>query len=317
MTGPGVLSLTGESVADEPISLEEGWNLVGYNRLEDLSVQEALSSIAGKYSSVWTYEEDAWKRYVVDGPPYLNDLQTMKSGQGYWINATTSCVWDVNEDAPAASPPAALEMSRARTDRPGIPYTVWGSLEVDDVKFAGENVERSAATVFLKMDNIVQSSYRLGAVESYSDFYVLDVPEDADSSAQIDLYVQIGDTMMKAAPVPPGKPGQVVRVDLHIQIEPKASMLHQNYPNPFNPETWIPYDLVDVSDVRIEIYGLRGQLVRTLDLGCRQTGSYISKDNAAYWDGRNETGEEVASGVYFYTIRAGGFSATRKMTVLR
>ena len=125
------------------------------------------------------------------------------------------------------------------------------------------------------------------------------------------------DKLIKVGPVPPGTPGHVMRFDISVTIPPKASVLHQNYPNPFNPETWIPYGLSEASNIRIEIYSLSGQLIRTLDLGYKRPGFYTRRDNAAYWDGINERGEEVASGVYFYTIKAGDFSATRKMTVLR
>ena len=90
----------------------------------------------------------------------------------------------------------------------------------------------------------------------------------------------------------------------------------QNYPNPFNPDTWIPYQLQEDSDVVIKVYTSTGQLVRTLNLGHKSAGVYISKEKAAYWDGRNEEGEKTASGVYFYNIQAGDFTATKKMTIV-
>ncbi len=88
-----------------------------------------------------------------------------------------------------------------------------------------------------------------------------------------------------------------------------------NYPNPFNPETWIPYQLASDSDVQITIYAANGQIVRTLDLGLRTAGRYIRRDRAAYWDGLNMHSERVVSGVYFYTLIAGNFTATRKMLI--
>jgi len=97
-------------------------------------------------------------------------------------------------------------------------------------------------------------------------------------------------------------------------IDPEAG---QNYPNPFNPETWIPYRLAAEANVTIAIYGVRGQLVRILELGIQPVGAYFLKDKAAYWDGRNEAGESVASGIYFYRIQAGEFIVTRKMIVTR
>ena len=89
----------------------------------------------------------------------------------------------------------------------------------------------------------------------------------------------------------------------------------QNYPNPFNPETWIPYQLAEPAEVTVRIYTARGTLIRTLAVGHRSAGTYIHQHDAVYWDGKNESGEPVASGVYFYTLSAGNYIATRKMLI--
>ena len=101
---------------------------------------------------------------------------------------------------------------------------------------------------------------------------------------------------------------------LNIMI-PREMILLPNYPNPFNPETWLPYQLSRASDVTMSIYSVNGMLVRRLDLGHQPAGIYQSRSRAAYWDGRNALGERVASGLYFYTLTAGDFSATRKMLI--
>ena len=98
---------------------------------------------------------------------------------------------------------------------------------------------------------------------------------------------------------------------------PKESTLLPNYPNPFNPETWIPYRLAEDAFVRLTIYDQRGQVVRTLDVGYQSAAFYETRSKAAYWNGRNEFGEGVASGVYFYHLSAGDFSATRKMLIIK
>ena len=102
---------------------------------------------------------------------------------------------------------------------------------------------------------------------------------------------------------------------LLLTLTPKETVLLANYPNPFNPETWMPYQLAQSANVSISIYGVDGRLVRTLSLGHQATGIYQSRSRAAYWDGRNNVGEPVASGVYFYTLTAGDFTATRKMLI--
>ena len=96
---------------------------------------------------------------------------------------------------------------------------------------------------------------------------------------------------------------------------PSKTRLLLNYPNPFNPETWIPYQLSKSADVTVSIYSVNGRLIRTLALGHQSAGVYQIKSRAAYWDGRNEFGEHVASGLYFYMLTAGNFSATGKMLV--
>ncbi len=98
-------------------------------------------------------------------------------------------------------------------------------------------------------------------------------------------------------------------------LMPEETTLLPNFPNPFNPETWIPYQLKRSAEVTLEVYDLNGQTVRTLAVGHQPAGVYQSRERAAYWDGRNEMGETVANGVYFYTLTAGKFTATRKMLV--
>ena len=98
-------------------------------------------------------------------------------------------------------------------------------------------------------------------------------------------------------------------------LTPKETALLANYPNPFNPETWIPYQLTISADVTLTIHDIQGRVVRTLDLGHQRAGTYHTQNRAAYWDGKNTVGEPVASGVYFYTLTAGEFTATRKLLI--
>ncbi len=100
-------------------------------------------------------------------------------------------------------------------------------------------------------------------------------------------------------------------------IIPDKTILLPNYPNPFNPETWIPYDLGTDANVKIDIYNMKGQRVRQLAIGHQVAGTYRTQSRAAHWDGRNSTGEPVASGVYVYTLQAGKFKATRRMVILK
>ncbi|RKU12549.1 hypothetical protein C6503_17325 [Candidatus Poribacteria bacterium] len=122
-------------------------------------------------------------------------------------------------------------------------------------------------------------------------------------------------TEASALPTDIVEKGIVILEQLLAMLAPTETLLLPNYPNPFNPETWIPYQLAEPADVTLHIYSVKGALVRTLALGHRLSGMYYDKNRAAYWDGRNENGESVANGVYFYTLTAGEFTATRKMLI--
>ena len=102
---------------------------------------------------------------------------------------------------------------------------------------------------------------------------------------------------------------------LLASLTPEKTALLANYPNPFNPETWIPYHLAKPADVTLTIYDVNGIVVRTLELGHQAAGIYQSRSRAVHWDGRNVVGEEVASGIYFYTLTADDFTSTRKLLI--
>ena len=104
---------------------------------------------------------------------------------------------------------------------------------------------------------------------------------------------------------------------LLVTARPEKTLLLANYPNPFNPETWIPYELATDTDVRITIYNTQGVVIRSLQLGHQSAGYYTGRDRAAYWDGRNALGEQVASGLYFYQLETDEMSLMRKMVILK
>jgi thiol-disulfide isomerase/thioredoxin len=102
-----------------------------------------------------------------------------------------------------------------------------------------------------------------------------------------------------------------------IRLIPRRTALLQNYPNPFNPETWIPYQLSEDAEVEISIYDIAGRLVKRMDLGFRKAGYYVSRGRAIRWDGRNEQGERVASGIYIYRMQVGGKVFSKRMVILK
>ena len=144
------------------------------------------------------------------------------------------------------------------------------------------------------------------------------------SAAQVELWLSLAKQEAERNIQTSGFPnrfsyerGILVLEQLLRTLAPQETVLLANYPNPFNPETWIPYQLAKPADVNISVYSADGQLVRTLELGYQPVGIYESRSRAAYWDGRNVLGESVASGIYFYTLTAGEYTATRKMLILK
>ena len=128
---------------------------------------------------------------------------------------------------------------------------------------------------------------------------------------QIDLLVATGDRS------PAAMKTLIYLQQLIALARPEKTQLLANYPNPFNPETWIPYELATDTDVKITIYTSTGVVVRALQLGHQTAGYYTGRDRAAYWDGRNATGEPVASGVYYYQLETDTQSLLRKMVILK
>ena len=131
--------------------------------------------------------------------------------------------------------------------------------------------------------------------------------------AQVEQWLQEARRMNAADPT--FQHGILVLEQLLVALTPKETFLLPNYPNPFNPETWIPYHLAEPAEVSISVHAADGKLVRKLKLGLQDIGIYESRSRAAYWDGRNNIGEPVASGLYFYTLTAGDFATTRKMLI--
>jgi len=109
----------------------------------------------------------------------------------------------------------------------------------------------------------------------------------------------------------------IKKINGEVRVIPSTFALLQNFPNPFNPDTWLPYKLASTSPVSISIYNAKGQLIRALHLGYQNAGVYVTRGKAAYWDGKDNVGEKVGSGVYFYTLRAGEFRSSRKMVIVK
>ena len=138
------------------------------------------------------------------------------------------------------------------------------------------------------------------------------------SAAQIDIIEEQIDLLIATNDRSPSAMRVLVYLQqLLVTARPEKTQLLANYPNPFNPETWIPYELATDTHVRITIYNTQGVVIRTLQFGHQSAGYYVGRDRAAYWDGRNALGEQVASGLYFYQLETDEMSLMRKMVILK
>ena len=138
------------------------------------------------------------------------------------------------------------------------------------------------------------------------------------SAAQIDIIEEQIDLLIATNDRSPSAMRVLVYLQqLLVTARPEKTQLLANYPNPFNPETWIPYELATDTNVRITIYNTQGVVIRSLQFGHQSAGYYVGRDRAAYWDGRNALGEQVASGLYFYQLETDEMSLMRKMVILK
>ena len=138
------------------------------------------------------------------------------------------------------------------------------------------------------------------------------------SAAQIDIIEEQIDLLIATNDRSPAAMRTLIYLQqLLVTARPEKTQLLANYPNPFNPETWIPYELATDTNVRLTIYNTQGVVIRSLQFGHQSAGYYVGRDRAAYWDGRNALGEQVASGLYFYQLETDEMSLMRKMVILK
>ena len=220
------------------------------------------------------------------------------------------------------------------------PIAAWGS-DVDEttpvLALTGSIVDRArrlnSANLRVTVKNLSTGTVVPGVIEdtgstpSQVGYQLTIVDMERQRAAQVgdilEISVKSPDTSIAVQPLQYTVTVEDIQ-QLHVQLPelalneiPVETQLLRNYPNPFNPETWIPYRLAADAFVTLTIYDVNGQIVRTLDIGHQTAAVYESRSKAVYWDGRNGVGEPVASGIYFYTLTANDFSATRKMVILK
>ena len=201
--------------------------------------------------------------------------------------------YDVNKDGTVDNTDAGLVIDALGTSNAAYDVNGDGAVDFLDVVLVFDNRDDNVAGA----PTIV--GMKLSAVQ-------IDIIQE-----QIDLLIATNDRS------PAAMRTLIYLQQLLVTARPEKTQLFANYPNPFNPETWIPYELATDTDVRLTIYNTQGVVIRTLQLGHQSGGYYTDRDRAAYWDGRNALGEQVASGLYFYQLETDEMSSLRKMVILK
>jgi hypothetical protein len=305
------------------MSLQPGLNLISLP-LEPITPYTARSFAEELSATTVIQLDESRQRFVgftLDAP---DDGFAIEGGKGYIVNvpeskvvAFTGAAW--TNQPPVEAAPEVRDFGYPAQSDGAWAFVVSGRLEDDSddslekdgylvtvrntrTNTVATDVVRSryfaAAFADLTRQNVVQTGDRLEVVvrntagEILSDTIPYTVTADAIHQAFLPLTLK------------------------NVEI-PLKSLLLQNYPNPFNPETWIPYQIREPSEVVIRIYNVNGRLVRTLDLGPREAGFYLGHTRAAYWNGKNDSSEPVSSGLYFDQLQSGDVNSSRKLVIVK
>ena len=302
------------------VTLSKGLNMLSVP-LAPWTPMTAKSLVALTGATTIITLDTATQAFIAWTPSVPDDGFPIEGGQGYIVNvpqarnfAFVGAPWTDPTEAAAAAP---IITPLIRGDR-GVAQAAWafvvsGHLEGTPAFDGYQVIVRNLRTNGI-ITAPVEGDYFAAAtadLERRSVVRVGDVVEVRVTGPDGNIESQ----PLRVKVTPEHLANAVLSVRLDSIGQPHQNLLLQNYPNPFNPETWIPYQLSEDSQVSISIYDTTGHLIRTLPMGFQAAGFYNSRERAAYWDGRNELGERVASGVYFYTLTAGDFTATRKLLI--
>ncbi len=312
------------------ITLNPGINFVGLplrdSRIMQVSDLFALDGIADNVSVIQLIADGEFKTV---GPMDETSDVPITGGQSFILIAEASTTVDIsgagwsNVSGAAAAPSVGnAGLHSLVTDTNTTPVLGLKGLIVDQetglnpggFRVTVKNLSTGRAVTGVTATDETSYQHIIVDIETQRAATVGDILEISAQSADPLIVVEPLDYAVTAKDV---KRSLIELPPLVAYEIPAETALLPNYPNPFNPETWIPYRLAEDAFVTLTIYDTVGQVVRTIEVGHQIASTYENRSKAIYWDGRNDVGEQVASGVYFYTLTAGDFSATRKMLILK
>ncbi len=298
------------------VTLSKGLNMISVPLASPVPMSaKSLAALTGATTVITL--DTANQQFVGWTPTAPDDGFGIEGGKGYIVNvpdtrqfAFVGSEWTNQAERAAAAPAISMEPIQE-----AWAFVVTGHLQ-GKIAFDGYQVVVRNLSTNKVVTTSVQGDYFAAATADLARRSVVEVGD------VIEVYVIGPDRNVESHTLnfkvtPEHLANAVLSLRLDSIGQPKLTQLLQNFPNPFNPETWIPYQLETSADVTLQIYDTSGDQVRTLNLGFKGQGFYMTRTRAAYWDGRNNLGEQVASGVYFYSLHTSEYSATRKMLILK
>jgi hypothetical protein len=295
-----------------------GWNAISYLPEEWDERSHALQSIDGYYDYLFTAECDGIQSWSADRPAELNDLDCMKPTKGYWIHMTESATQNYPLSGYSCPPPPEGNLSKAVNINTRVTVTnrfsdFWSAADMSETGLRpGDVITAKTESGLLVGEALVNNK----------GWFLLHVYGDDKTTSHVDGAVPGEELTFEVNGVAAGVSGNARWAEQEsneltvfaagANPLPTDFALLQNYPNPFNPSTTIQYRLAEASEVNLTIYNVLGQQVRSLVAGVKEAGTHTIE-----WDGRDDNGSTVQSGMYFYRIQTPSFTEAKKMTLLK
>jgi len=310
------IDMTGATIDDNtPIEMESGWNLISYLPEASDSVSHALMSIYDNIVVVLGFDGGG----LTYDPVYsqFSNLQVLSPGFGYWVKLTSADTLVYPDNQLEQSQVVSRIASRTATKNNLNPTNEWISVFGEGIVLNNHPLKVDAVIQAKDPGGIICGEYvvarkgSFGMMPVYRDDPMTDIDEGAEPNDEIRLYVdgiEVDERVMWNGF------GEVYRLGLKPlkSVVPMSYELSQNYPNPFNPVTQIQYQVSEAHHITMTIFNIRGQFVRTVIDEWREPGYHF-----VIWNGKDEFGKGVSSGVYIYQMKAGKYIRTKKMILLR
>ncbi len=297
------------------INIYSGWNLVSYWPDDILPVEDALASLLADDNLLVAYGYDGGASDYIPGDPMHQSLTDLAPGFGYWVKTR----WDAMLTYPGfVMPPVAApraDNQRSLVASSGVtPSRSWMSIYGSDLEIDGQPVRSGATVEVLTHDGVVCGSgvYNDGILK-FTSVYGYDAENDSYPKNGDRLELRIDGQPVASELTYAGNGSRISLGSLSASdLLPNSYSMSQNYPNPFNPSTTISFNLPNTGQVQLSIYNVLGQKVTTL-----VNGQYTAGTHEVTWNGTDDSGSPVGSGIYFYRITSSDFDQTKKMILMK